>query len=119
MRRSANNMKHWFTTNWLNLLAILILLGSFGDHPYSYYQTLRWVVCIAAAFAAHTLYQRARQGWMWIFIAVAVLFNPIAPFYLDRGTWQVWDAATGVIFFVVMIVLGRQKKRELKAGNSN
>lgn len=112
-------MKHWFTTNWLNLLAILILLGSFGDYPYSYYQTLRWIVCIAAAYSAHISYQRERRGWMWVFIAIAALFNPIAPFYLDRDTWQAWDAVASVIFFVAMIVLGRQKKREPEAGSSN
>jgi hypothetical protein len=64
--------------------------------PYAYFQVLRLVVCGAACFGAFTFKQR--QGWLWMMVIIAVLFNPLLPVRLDRGVWQVIDLATGIIF---------------------
>jgi hypothetical protein len=39
------------------------------------------------------------------FLLLAVLFNPLAPFYLQRQTWQIIDwASIAVIVFAAIIV---------------
>lgn len=90
----------WLKNNWFKLLAIAVLLGAMGSHPYSYYQILRWVVCISAAYTAYLYIQHERTGLFWLFAAMAVLFNPIAPIYLDRDTWQLLDLGAAAIFIV-------------------
>ena len=64
--------------------------------PYVYFQVLRLVVCGAACFGAFTL--RHRQGWLWMFVGTAVLFNPLVPVRLDRSIWQIVDLAAGITF---------------------
>ena len=64
--------------------------------PYEYFQLLRLVVCGAACYYAFSLKQH--PGWLWTMVAVAVLFNPLLPVMLSRGTWQVIDLAAGVVF---------------------
>jgi hypothetical protein len=66
--------------------------------PYAYFQTMRLAVCGAACFCAFTLKQR--QGWLWTMVTIAVVFNPFLPVRLDRGTWQIFDLITGIIFLI-------------------
>ena len=92
-------MKKFISNNWFKILAALILLGGLGNNAYSYYTFLRWAVMIAAAYSAYRAYKTGKTGWAWIMGIIAVLFNPIAPFYLKRDTWQLIDLVTACIFF--------------------
>lgn len=90
---------------WLKGHGFQIVAGAFAaiaifDHPYSYYQITRWIVCAVAIYAAYQAYQAGKAAWPWIFGVVAVLFNPLFPFYFAKGTWQVLDAIVAAIFFV-------------------
>ena len=100
-------MRGWLTNNWFKLLAIVVLLGASGTHPYAYYQILRWVVCAAAAYAAYLYLQAERTVLFWVFAAVAVLFNPIAPIYMSRDTWQNYDLIAAVIFAVSLFLVSK------------
>ena len=88
---------NWIKQNWYILLAVALLLGSLGDHPYGYYQLLRWVVAIVAFYNAYIISQAGRSAWMWILIALGILFNPIRPFYLERETWVILDVVCGFV----------------------
>jgi hypothetical protein len=51
-----------------------------------------------------------RIAWTWIFGVLAVLFNPIAPVYLQRATWQIIDWATIGVVVIAAIVFWRHKE---------
>jgi ABC-type Mn2+/Zn2+ transport system permease subunit len=93
-------MKNFFKKNWFKIIAIFILLLSFGKWPYSYYQFLRWAILIIGAYSAYLSYEKKEMAWVWIFIMIAVLFNPIIPFYLSRNTWQYIDIIAAILFFI-------------------
>ena len=97
----------WFKNNWYVLLAIALLLGSLGNHPYSYYQLLRWVVSIVAFYSAYTTHTKGSSVWTWILTALGILFNPIKPFYMEKETWVVFDVLAG---FVLVASLFTKKK---------
>ena len=98
----------WIKQNWFLLVAVLFLFGTVGKWPYAYYQLLRWVVCGVAIYSAYNSYESKRNGWTWIFGIIAVLFNPIMPFYLQKETWLILDIATA---FVLLILLFSSKKK--------
>jgi Flp pilus assembly protein TadB len=84
---------------------------SYSTQRKDFYTFLRWVCCAAFAYSAITAFQMKRVAWVWIFAILAVLFNPIAPFYLQRGTWQVIDwSAIGVIILAAFL-FWRERKR--------
>ncbi len=93
-------MKNFLTNNWFKILAGILLLIALGSRPYSYYQFLRWVIMAIASYSAYKAYEDGKSGWAWIMGIIAVLFNPIAPFYLKRDTWQLIDLVAAAIFFV-------------------
>lgn len=78
-------------------VAILLLLA-LADWPYEYYIFLRWVVVVAAGLLVYTAYTLHKPAWVIIGIILFILWNPIVPVYLDRGTWSVLDIVAAVLF---------------------
>ena len=76
----------------------IMLITAVGSWEYSYYQLLRITVCSAAIYLVWYFANLKIQWLIWAFLAAAILFNPIAPIYLDRSTWQLIDILFGLLF---------------------
>jgi hypothetical protein len=83
----------------VRVIAGVMLLLALGSWEYSFYQLLRIVVCGASAFLAWHLFENKQTGWAWAFVVLAVVFNPVAPIYLAKETWQMIDFAAAILFF--------------------
>ena len=87
---------------------------SYGRSYYSqrkdFYTLLRWVCCAAFAYSAIAAFQMKRAAWTWIFGVLAVLFNPLAPVYLQRATWQIIDWATIGLLVIAAVFFWRMGK---------
>lgn len=90
----------WLNQNWYRLVVIAVALMALGDHPYGFYQLVKWVVSITSLYLAYMAYKQHRTGWAWIFSIVGILFNPIVPFYLEKETWVVNDFGVAVVYLV-------------------
>ena len=88
-----------------SVISIIMLLGSFLDWPYAYYQILRFVVCGSAAYIAYLAYESERNWGIWLFGAIALLFNPLAPIHLSREIWQYIDIIVVGIFTCSIFIL--------------
>jgi hypothetical protein len=77
---------------------MLLLFLALGQHPYGYYTFLRWAVSIAAIVVAWVAWHSAVQWATWAFVGIAILFNPLAPVYLQRSTWRPIDILCGLAF---------------------
>lgn len=86
------------------LAAAGLLLIALGQHPYGYYTFLRWVTAIAALAVAWVAWNSRAQWATWLFVGVAILFNPLAPIYLDRATWRPIDVACAVGFLASLAI---------------
>jgi hypothetical protein len=85
---------HWAV--WLVPAALLLLaLLSF---PYGYYTFLRLAVTLSAGLLAYWSWSRQQPLWAIAFAAVALLFNPLFPVYLDRSTWGPIDVAVAALY---------------------
>lgn len=94
----------------VRIVAGLMLLIALGDHPYSYYQLLRIIVCGASIFLTW-YFMQAKIEWLgWAFIVPAILFNPIFPIYMDKSTWQLFDLVFGIAFLASLSTYGIEKQ---------
>lgn len=67
----------------------MLLVGT-AALPFGYYTPLRWVVMVAALTTAYVCLKTDSPGWAmagWVYVGIAVLFNPIVPFGFSRSTW--------------------------------
>ena len=77
------------------ILAILLLICLL-DMPYGYYQLVRFVAMAGFAYLAFMAKESGRQNEMFIYIALAVLFQPIFKIALGREVWNVVDVVVAV-----------------------
>jgi hypothetical protein len=85
---------------WLWVIAIALLFIATERVPYGYYTITRIFVCGLGACFAYVGWEGGlvSRAWSTIFGLIAVLFNPIIPIYLSRGTWYGIDICVAIIF---------------------
>jgi len=100
----------WSRDNWLKVLAIAMALGALAPVPYyAYFQLMNWVVVVAALMTAWQAYRQNTFWIVWLFALVAVVFNPLAPLYLQADVWRIADIIAAALF-VLSFFLVRTKK---------
>lgn len=82
------------------VIAAALLFLALADLPYGYYTLLRLFVCAVGAYGAYLAYMAKQQGWTWTLGALAVLFNPIIPVYLEREIWAPIDVGVAVVLLI-------------------
>lgn len=87
------------------LIVAIMLLVAAAPLPYGYFQFLRWAVCGVAIFIAVKSYAWKQTWAIWLFGAVAVLFNPILPIDLTREIWRPIDLAGALLFSLSILLL--------------
>lgn len=73
--------------------AILLFLAVFSL-PYDYYTLLRVTVFISALY----IMGQNKNEWLYIFLGIAILFNPIIPIYLSKGIWIPIDITVSILY---------------------
>ncbi len=99
MKININNNKKIII---LNLIAIILLIGTLFDFPYFYYQILRWYIFIAFIFIIYNLYLIDKIKFnilIYIYWFIAIIFNPISPFYF---WWDIWFIIDIITVFVIV-----------------
>jgi hypothetical protein len=89
-----------------------MLIAALGHHKYGYYMLLRWVVCWVSSYSAARAYQAKRTGWVWMFLAIAIVFNPLLPVHLERNAWGLLDVAVAAVFLTSLLTIDRQLPRQ-------
>jgi hypothetical protein len=75
---------------WL-IAAVMLLFAAAEKQSDSFYTLLRWVCCAVFVYSAVISFQMKHVLWLWIFVALGIVFNPIFPLPLDRKSWIVAD----------------------------
>lgn len=98
---NENLVRYKNTMSGIAIVMLLLAIPS-GLWAYGYYVILRWVVTIAALFVLWVAHTLKKNVWVGIMAIVAILFNPIYPVYLDKGTWVIINLMAAVLFLVSM-----------------
>lgn len=93
----------------LGAASVMLLAAVFGRWPYGFYQLLRLVVCGASIYGAF-VYAEKSKARMWILIAAALIFNPIAPLRMSRNDWASVDLLAGIVLAVVLLSTPRANR---------
>ena len=83
----------------LYLAAVLLLC--LAPMPYGYYTLVRVIATVVFGIYAYKCYVAKKEGMTWVFVTLALLFQPFAKIALGRVIWNVID----VIVAIGLIVL--------------
>ena len=88
----------------LCLIVIFSLVtGASTRQPYSYYETLRWVVSISSLILMLVSIAKRNFGILAFFILTAFLFNPVHKVYLKKNTWHLIDYTIAIVFTLLFL----------------
>lgn len=116
MYRVSTLMKNNLRTNIMErlikiILALLFLL-SLLKLPYGYYELVRFLALVGFGVLAYKEYERGHQVQMVIYIALAILFQPLLKISLGRTLWNVVDVVVAVgLLISVFTEKGEKRKR--------
>lgn len=83
-------------------VSLMLLWALSPTNPYSYYTFLRIICCGSFVYLATLSNQRKTAHWQWVFVGLAVIYNPIFRIHLDRPFWSVVNVATvAVLLFSI------------------
>ena len=76
---------------------IILFISCLPISSYDFYLILRWFICGVSIFFAYTNYNDNKKI-PFIEIAIAILFNPIYPIYMDKSSWVIFDIICGIYY---------------------
>lgn len=98
------------TKNVCIICGILLLLAIPSWWPYGFYILLRWIISFSSVFIAYIFYKSKLPSWLFVFGAIAFLFNPIIPIYLTKSNWIAIDLISSILFFISAYSIKNDKK---------
>jgi hypothetical protein len=81
------------------ILAILLLLCLL-DMPYGYYQFVRFAAMVGFAYLGYSAKEQNRKNELYLYIALAILFQPFIKIALGRTIWNIVDLVVGISLLV-------------------
>ncbi len=77
----------------LAILFILCLLKM----PYGFYQLVRFLACAGFCFLAYEANEQKNKNMTFVYIGLAVLFQPFFKIALGREMWNVIDVIVSIL----------------------
>ncbi len=93
-------------------MIIMLLIALNPDNPYGYYILLRLICCTAYAYLAFQALKLKKEGWVWIFCVIAIVYNPIIYVHLTREIWSIVNIVTIGVAIVSIFVLKTKKEEK-------
>lgn len=90
----------------LSVLFFLCLM----DMPYGYYEFVRFIAMIGFAYLAYDANQKGWQTQMFIYITLAILFQPFLKIALGRELWNILDVVVGIGLIASIFIKPKQDK---------
>jgi hypothetical protein len=77
--------------------------------PYDYYQAVRFLALVGFGYLAFQANKEGQETEMFIYGALALLFQPFFKIPLGRDIWNIVDVVVGIGLLVSIWLKSRQK----------
>ncbi|WP_242157367.1 DUF6804 family protein [Aestuariivivens sediminis] len=96
-------------SNTVKIILSILLFICLADLPYGYYQFVRFAGLVGFGFLAYQSHQNGKEKEMFIFGALALLFQPFFKIALGRPIWNIVDVIVG-IGLIISIFISQKRK---------
>ncbi len=87
----------------LTLAVAIMLLLCLADMPYGYYELVRLVAAVVFAYFAYEGVRAHRDAHLFVFGALALLFQPFVKVALGRTMWNIVDVVVAVGLIALLV----------------
>ena len=86
----------------IHLVIIALLLIGACKMPYGYYTFLRIVIFGFTSISSYKNFEITnKSSWPWLYLFVAIIFNPIFPIYLSKELWMFIDISFAILLIFI------------------
>jgi hypothetical protein len=71
--------------------------------PYGYYQFVRFTAMVGFAYLAYSANEQSNRNEVFVYIVLALLFQPFIKIALGRTIWNIVDVITGLGLLISVI----------------
>jgi len=82
-------------------LTSIMLFIAIAPLPYGYYTILRIITTGVFLWSSFIMLENNESILPWVFILLAIIFNPILKVYFPKEIWAVIDIFSGLLIFVM------------------
>ena len=93
----------------IKLILTILLFGCLVDFPYGYYQFVRFAAMAGFGYLAYNANEQGAKNEAYIYMALAVLFQPFFKIALGRALWNVIDVVVGIGLIVSLFKSDNKK----------
>lgn len=86
------------TNHGIRVINIALLAVAFTELPYGYYQFVRLVIFVSAVIFAYQAFTFKQKQWVFIWMMLGLLYNPIFPVHLNKEIWLFLNGVAISIF---------------------
>lgn len=97
--------------NTIKIILSILLLACLINLPYGYYQFVRFAAFIGFSYLAYSASEKGYKNETFIYIALALLFQPFLKIALGRTIWNIVDVLVAIGLIVTIIVSKRSNNR--------
>ncbi len=80
----------------LKISLTILLFGCLIDFPYGYYQFVRFIAMFGFGYLAYNANGKGYKNETYIYLALAILFQPFFKIALGRTLWNIVDVVVGI-----------------------
>ena len=80
----------------IKLILTILLFGCLIDFPYGYYQFVRYAALLGFTYLAFNANEKGFSYEVFIYVALAILFQPFIKIALGRTIWNIVDVIVGI-----------------------
>lgn len=95
--------------NFIKLFLAFILIACLADLPYGYYQFVRFAALVGFGYLAYNANEKGAKNEVFIYLALAILFQPFFKIALGRSLWNVIDVVVGIGLIVSLFKSDNKK----------
>lgn len=94
----------------IKIILALMLFACLLDMPYGYYQLVRFTSMGVFGYLAFISFERQKRAAGYVFVLLALLFQPFFKVALGRELRNVVDVVVGVGLVATMLVNAKQRE---------
>lgn len=102
LRDPRSNVVHRRAMMWISMAALLATVGLWG-HAEQYQVVIRFAVALCATGALFAAVHTRHFAFAFVFAAMVLLYNPLAPTFDLSGNWQRLVVVASVIPFATSL----------------
>lgn len=84
----------------IKFILSILLFGCLFDMQYGYFQFVRFAAMIGFSYLAFSVNEQINKNEFFVYIALAILFQPFFKIALGRSIWNIVDVVVGACLII-------------------